>query len=118
MYKAIRLSPMVPSYDLSKTRDFFKKMLGFEVIIDTPEYCIVSLNGYELHLQKVGANIAQMSFYLSVDNINAVWDRLKDKKEELKIREPFEQPYGMKEIHVIVPQTEALMFIGQPIAAS
>ncbi|MGJ8638721.1 MAG: hypothetical protein ACSHYA_04950 [Opitutaceae bacterium] len=115
MYNATHISPMVPSYDVPSTRNFFKELLNFEVIMDSPEYCVVGLGAFEVHIQKAGETIGEMSFYMSVDDINAVWNLIKEKREGLKIREPFEQPYGMKEIHVCVPQTKALMFIGQPI---
>ncbi len=106
---------MVPSYSVSDTRDFFKELLRFDVMMDSPDYCVVGLNGFELHIQKAGENIGEMSFYMSVDDIDEVWDLIKEKKGSLTMREPFEQPYGMKEIHVGVPHTEALMFIGQPV---
>jgi len=115
MFKATHISPMIPSYQVSGTRDFFKELLKFEVTMDSPEYCVVSLGEFEIHIQKAGENIGEMSFYMSVDDVDAVWNLIKEKKENLKIREPFEQPYGMKEIHVVVPNTEALMFIGQPV---
>ena len=115
MYRATHISPMVPSYSVSGTRDFFKELLKFEVIMDSTEYCVVGLGEFELHIQKAGENIGEMSFYMSVDDIDTVWSLIKEKKEGLRIREPFEQPYGMKEVHINVPHTEALMFIGQPV---
>jgi hypothetical protein len=40
---------------------------------------------------------------------------MKDKLEDMKVREPFDQEYGMREIHIIVPGTKTLIFIGQEI---
>ena len=41
---------------------------------------------------------------------------MKDKLGEMKVREPFDREYGMREIHIIVPETKTLMFIGQEIS--
>ena len=83
--------------------------------MDAADYCVVSLNGFELHIQKAGPDTGEMSFYMSVDNLDTVWDLVKIKNDQLELREPFEQAYGMREIHVHVPHTKALMFIGQPV---
>ena len=57
-----------------------------------------------------------MSFYLVVDDIEKVWHGMKDKLGDMKVREPFDREYGMREIHVIVPETKTLMFIGKDIS--
>lgn len=33
----------------------------------------------------------------------------------MKVREPFDREYGMREMHIIIPETKKLMFIGQEI---
>jgi hypothetical protein len=42
---------------------------------------------------------------------------MKDKLGDMKVREPFDQDYGMREIHINVPETKTLLFIGQEIVA-
>ncbi|MEM0966242.1 MAG: hypothetical protein AAGJ81_08860 [Verrucomicrobiota bacterium] len=84
MYKATRISPMVPSYSVSETKEFFTDILKFEVIMDSPDYCIVGLGRIEIHIQKAGEDIGEMSFYMTVDDIDRVWSLLKEKKGFLK----------------------------------
>ena len=81
-YKALFLSPMIPSTDLLETTRFFKDMLGFSIVMD---------------------------------NVDALWSTIKDKVGGLKYKEPFDQEYGMREIHICIPHTNALLFIGQKL---
>ena len=113
MYQVNRLSPMLPSRDIAATRDFFLDVLKFSVVMDAEEYCVVAMVDYEIHIQKATCEISQMSFYMSVDDLDSVWSLFQGKTDSLNIRPPFTQPYGMRELHVVVPETEALMFIGQ-----
>lgn len=115
MYKATHLSPMIPSYNLKKTVSFFIDVLGFEMESGGETYYVLQKDGLTLHVQNAGADIGEMSFYLTVDDIEKVWADMKDKVGDLKVRAPFDQQYGMREVHVMVPETKTLMFIGQPI---
>ena len=56
-----------------------------------------------------------MEFYLVVDDVDAVWSSIKDKLGSMKVKEPFNQEYGMREIHIGIPHTNTLLFIGQEI---
>ena len=56
-----------------------------------------------------------MEFYLEVDNLDELWHSIKDKLHGLKVREPFDRDYGMREIHIDIPQTNTLLFIGQEL---
>ena len=66
-----------------------------------------------IHILNSGTNIGQMEFYLEVDDIDSLWDTIKNKLEGIKVKAPFDREYGMREFHVVVPHTETLMFIGQ-----
>jgi hypothetical protein len=48
-----------------------------------------------------------------VDNVDNVWASIKDKVKGLKVKEPFDREYGMREIHIEIPHTKTLLFIGQ-----
>jgi hypothetical protein len=50
-----------------------------------------------------------------VDNVDALWSTIKDKVGGLKYKVPFNQEYGMREIHICIPHTNALLFIGQKL---
>ena len=54
------------------------------------------------------------SFDLEAKN-NLLWLAIQDKVEGLKVRPPFDRDYGMRELHIEVPQTNTLLFIGQEI---
>ncbi|HVM89883.1 MAG TPA: hypothetical protein VMT76_16975 [Puia sp.] len=114
MYTAKYLSPMIPSYNLKKTIAFFTGLLDFKIDRDDRTYFILSKDNLTLHIQRAG-DIGEMSFYLVVDDIEKVWRGMKDKLGDMKVKEPFDREYGMREIHVIVPETKTLMFIGQAI---
>ena len=115
MYKAKYLSPMIPSYNIEKTVSFFKNLLDFEVAKDDKTYVILYKDNLTVHILTAGSDIGEMEFYLEVDDIEKVWNNMKDKLEGIKVREPFDREYGMREIHVIIPETKTLMFIGQEI---
>ena len=116
MYKAKYLSPMVPSFDIEKTVSFFISLLDFKVIRDEKTYVILCKDNLTIHILRAGPDIGEMEFYFEVDDIEKVWNNMKDKPGGMKIKEPFNRDYGMREIHIIIPETKTLMFIGQEIS--
>jgi hypothetical protein len=118
MYKAKFLSPMIPSFNIEETVSFFKNLLGFEVLMNDETYAILCKDNSMVHILPAGADIGEMEFYMEVDDIEQLWNSIKDKVKDMKVKGPFDREYGMREIHIIVPQTMALMFIGQAIKSS
>lgn len=114
-YKAIYLSPMIPSHDLGISAVFFTDLLDFSLHMDTEVYKILHKDGLTIHLLRAGEDIGQMEFYLEVDDVDVVWENIKDKLEGMHFRPPFDREYGMREIHIAVPSTETLLFIGSVI---
>lgn len=115
MYKAKYLSPMIPSYNPQKTVSFFTGLLHFKAGRNETNYFILYKDKVMVHILRAGADIGEMEFYLEVDDIDSLWNYMKDKLEGIKIRGPFDREYGMREIHMIIPETKTLMFIGQEI---
>ena len=115
MYKAKYLSPMIPSYNIEKTVSFFIDLLDFKVGRDDKTYFILYKDNLTVHILKAGSDIGEMEFYLEVDDIEKVWTNMKDKLEGIRVKEPFDREYGMREVHIIIPETKTLMFIGQEI---
>jgi hypothetical protein len=113
--KALFLSPMIPSYDLQVTGQFFKDVLSFSTVMDTEEYAIYIKDNLTIHILKAGTDIGQMEFYLEIDDIDGFWNSIKGKVIGLNYRELFNREYGMREVHIEVPQTKTLLFIGQQI---
>lgn len=114
MYKALYLSPMIPSYDLDKTTAFFTDVLGFTIYMNG-DYRILYKDNLSIHILRAGTDIGEMEFYLAVDDVDTIWQTMKDKLTGLKVREPFDREYGMREMHIIVPETKTLLFVGQAI---
>lgn len=115
MYKATYISPMVPSYNMRETTDFFLDILGFTALMDTSEYAICQKDNLTVHILPAGGDIGQMEFYMEVDDLDGLWDSIKEKLKGLNVKEPFNQNYGMREFHIGVPQTNTLLFVGQEI---
>jgi len=115
MYKALYLSPMVPSFDIVRTVSFFTDILEFKIARYDNTYSIVYKDNLTVHILPAGKDISQMEFYLEVDDVEGVWSSIKDKLGGIKVKGPFNQDYGMREIHIGVPHTNTLMFIGQEI---
>ena len=115
MYKALYLSPMLPSFNIKETVSFFTNMLDFRIGKDDSTYSIVYKDNLTVHILRAGKDIGQMEFYLEVDDVDAIWDSIKEKAADLKVRAPFDREYGMREVHVGVPFTNTLLFIGQEI---
>ena len=76
MYTIKYLSPMIPSYNLDKTVSFFINLLDFKIASDDKTYFILHKDNLTLHIQKAGADIGEMSFYLEVDDIEKVWNSM------------------------------------------
>jgi catechol 2,3-dioxygenase-like lactoylglutathione lyase family enzyme len=115
MYKALFLSPMIPSYNLRETTYFFTDVLDFEVVRKEDMYGILIKDNLTIHLLPAGKDIGQMEFYLEVEDVDKVWEEISSKLKDIKHKAPFDQNYGMREIHIAVPQTNTLLFIGSNI---
>jgi len=115
MYKALFLSPMIPSFNISETSNFFCTILDFSVMMDSPGYMILQKDNLTIHILNAGEDIGQMEFYLEVDDLESLWKSMEDKIKGLKVKAPFNRDYGMREIHIEIPKTNTLLFIGQPI---
>jgi catechol 2,3-dioxygenase-like lactoylglutathione lyase family enzyme len=106
MYKALYLSPMIPSYNIRETLNFFKDIFGFTVAREETSYVIMDKDSQTIHLLNAG-DIGEMEFYLEVDDLDSLWDSMKEKLAGIKVKEPFDREYGM------IPHTKTLMFVGQ-----
>ncbi len=114
MYKALYLSPMIPSYKVRETVRFFEEIFSFSTLRDEGDYVILIKDNLTVHIQRAG-DIGEMSFYLAVDDIDQWWATVEDKLKDLKARPPFDREYGMREAHIIIPDTKTLVFVGQSI---
>lgn len=109
------VSPMIPSFAIRKTSTFLIEALGFSPTMDDAAYTILEKDGVILHLLPAGSDIGQMEFYLVVDNVDELWTSLRTHVGGLRFKEPFDRDYGMREIHLELPHTNTLMFVGQQV---
>ena len=114
LYRALNFSPMIPSYNIAETMAFFTGYLKFSVIRSADDYVILCKDQSTVHLLRAGDDIGEMDCYLEADNVDAIWKDLQSAGIE-KIKAPFNREYGMREIHLVIPQTKTLLFIGQVI---
>jgi hypothetical protein len=115
MYKALQVSPMVPTQDLTVTRDFLVNVFGVVIQFESSEYCILRKDQELIHLCPAAGTPNPNSFYLEVKGIENLWESIRHKMEGLNFRKLFTQPYGMKEFHIVLPAAETLMFVGEAI---
>ncbi len=106
---------MIPSFNIEKTASFFIDLLNFKVERNDKTYAILYKDNFTVHILRAGSDLGEMEFYFEVDDIEEVWNNMKDKLDGRKFKEPFDQEYGMREVHIIIPETKTLMFIGQII---
>ena len=109
---------MVPSTNVAKTAEFLQDALGFSVRILDSEYAICTRDGLSLHLLPAGDDVGQMEFYLEVDDVDSMWLQIEPFVKNLRHKPPFDRPYMMREVHIDLPHTKALMFIGMEIKPS
>jgi len=115
MYQALHISPMIPSYNIKETAAFFIDILDFTPYMNEDGYAILYKDNHTVHILPAGTDIGEMEFYLEVNNIDVIWEEIEDKLTGIKIRAPFDREYGMREMHIIIPQTKTLLFIGHAI---
>jgi hypothetical protein len=114
IYKALYLSPMVPSFNIEETKRFFVDLFGFMTLMEG-DYSIVKKDTFLIHILKAGEDIGEMEFYLEVDDIDKLWNSIRESVAGYYVKPPFDRDYGMREFHIVVPHTKTLMFVGMVI---
>ena len=105
------LTPMLQSGDLQRTIAWYESVLGFRCIGREESWCRLERDGVTLmfmHNEHVGAPHATASQYIYVDDLNVLWNAIKDRvKAEWG---PEEMPYGMMEFAIKDPDGYLLSF--------
>jgi hypothetical protein len=110
--------PHVPSTDPQITRDFFTEVFGFEILYETADYIELGAGNCLVGVLRAQGQPNQQSIYIRVNAIDALWQRRREVLSLYKHRELFVQDYGMKEFHVVAPETRTLIFVGEEVAQS
>lgn len=119
--RLIDCTPLVPVTDIEKGIAFFTEILGFEARAVQDTYAYLKRDGAAIRLiqaapdmDMVGDPKRQLSCYIDVEGVDALFEAQRHKLETLPkghLRPPFNQDYGQREFHVIF---EALLiFFGE-----
>ena len=112
-----KMIPHIPSVNMNHTTDFFIDLFEFKLNTKTDYFVELTNNAYSIGLLKTENLQNQQSIYVQVSDINDLWNKVKDKIAPLEHKDLFTQAYGMKEFHVIIPETSTLLIVGQPAQA-
>lgn len=116
-----RISPMLAVANIDETLAFYTGVLGFSVMRKSPGYAIVERNGATIHFMLAAdesvlkAVRGHTDIYIEVDDIAPLWAHVNQFKDRYRIRDLFDQPYGMTEFHIGDPNG-CLIFVGQKTA--
>lgn len=109
------LTPMLQSLDLDATAKWYADVLGFEATSHTLAWLRLERDGVEIMFMTnahLGAPQATATQYFRVDDVMALWERVKPHaKAEWG---PEEMPYGMLEFAIRDPNGYLLSF-GQEV---
>jgi predicted enzyme related to lactoylglutathione lyase len=109
--------PHIPSKDIDATVEFLTGLFDFEIRKHSASYTELILGQNLLGVLEAHGEPDQQSIYLRVSDVDGLWSRIQPNLSQIKFKAPFNQGYGMREIHIIIPHTNTLLFIGQPINA-
>jgi len=110
-----QITPHIPSEDMNETINFMVDVLGFKSTRHTDFYCELSLGCHVIGVLSSDGEPNQQSIYLRVKDIDILWADIRDKLDTEHQQRPFNRDYGMREIHLIVPGTATLLFVGSAI---
>lgn len=119
-----KITPFVPCTDLQRQIGFYRDILGFEVEFESHNHAYMSRDGVAVRLVEVSPHVdlshpeREGSFYIDVEGIDALYENMRpmlDTLPEGRVRAPFDQPYGQREIHVS-DEDCTLVFFGEPVS--
>ncbi|WP_375690641.1 bleomycin resistance protein [Pseudooceanicola sp. LIPI14-2-Ac024] len=120
-----QITPFVPCSDLSAQVAFYRDRLGFVVGYRADGYAFLRRDAVAIRLIEVWAEDApglrdkEQSIYIDVEDVDALWAELAPRLADLpagRVRAPFDQDYGQRELHVL-DEDCTLIFFGAPVAA-
>ncbi len=118
-YTARKISPMLAVADMEQTLTFYQDVLGFKPRMKSHDYSIIERDAQTIHFMKAASEEVIKSvrghteIYIEVSNIDLLWEHVKTFKDRYRVRDLFNQDYGMTEFHVEDPNG-CLVFVGEP----
>lgn len=114
-----RISPKLITDNMPATVAFYREVLGFTPIMNSPEYTILERDGQTIHFghaasEEIMSRLRNHTeIYIEVSGIHALWEHVRIFRDRHRTRDLFDQPYGMTEFHISDPNG-CLVFVGQP----
>ena len=102
--KLKRLSPMLTVPDVGKAVEFYCQTLGFELADQMEGWAVVQNSGVEVMFALPNEHVPfdkphfTGSFYFNVDDVESLWEKLKNKATVFYPMEDFH--YGMREFAI------------------
>lgn len=118
MAKVKKVSPMLAVTDMDGTIQFYRDVLGFVPLVTSPDYVIAERDGQTIHFQKAESEDVMafvrghIEIYVEVTGIASLWEHVKGFKEQHRVRDLFDRPYGMTEFHIEDPNG-CLVLVGE-----
>ena len=115
-----RISPMIAVKSIQASIEFYSSQLGFSATTQDDSYAVISRDGATIHLMKatdqsvLDAVRGHTDIYIEVSDADSIWNSLSKPDITTKLKEPFDQPYGMREFHLEDPDG-VLLFVGSRI---
>ncbi len=123
MAQILHLTPFVLCSSLQKQIDFYCDRLGFNCGFRQDNYAFLTHGKVAIRLLECPPRSdgkllgEEQSFYIDVSGIDDLFAELKPGLADLpegRVREPFDQPYGQREFHVL-DEDGTLVFFGEDI---
>ncbi len=95
-----RIIPHIPSKNMEKTIEFMSDVFGFKASSHTEFYSELSSGNKVLGILASHGEPNQQSIYLQIADIDTLWASVEPKLKNVKTKPPFNQEYGMRELHV------------------
>jgi len=112
MHSLEKIIPHIPSRNIETTVNFLFEIFGFTAQSQMEFYCELTSRDNTLGILKSEDEPNQQSIYLQVSDVDNLWTKIGTQLRKVNAKPPFNQDYGMREIHVIIPETNTRLLIG------
>lgn len=125
MSNLLQVTPFLHVADMERALAFFAGTLGFRITYREANYCYITREAVAFRLLESAedepppAGLRRFAYYIDVRDVDALYAELKPKLDRLPpgdVAGPIDQEYGQRELMVVAPDGELLVF-GQAIAA-